>query len=60
MLYIAVMPEPGGQILPTLYYWYLQKFSPSGITAVQCIVLLKEVAFIAGKSKNQVAKKKFH
>ena len=22
----------GGQILPTLYYWHLQNFSPSGIT----------------------------
>ena len=26
----------GGQILPTLYYWYPQLFSPSGITEVDC------------------------
>ena len=41
---IRLSPPPpifgknGGHILPTLYYWYLQLFSTSGITAIKHLV----------------------
>ena len=50
-----VMPEPArgvqggpytnhrGQILPTLYYWHAQSFSPSGITVKSAPLPLIEV-----------------